>query len=99
MGTLEAVLLSANSGHPPTSRHGIAVEPQGPQSLSRVLILRAEPGRLGSLRRAGLLPHNPFWGIKTSFIMHFENPLLGQTVMIMKFPEESSDTVHDPKTH
>lgn len=32
MGTWEAVLLSALSGHPPTSRHGIAVEPQGPVS-------------------------------------------------------------------
>lgn len=37
--------------------------------------------------------------MKTSFILHLENPLVGQTVMIMKFPEESSDTVDDPETH
>ena len=40
-----------------------------------------------------MLAHHPFWDIELSFGMHFENPLVGETLMIMKFPEELFQTL------
>ena len=57
------------------------------QSLNRVLILGSKP------RRLGWPAHHPFWDIELSFVMHFENPLVGETLMIMKFPEELFQTL------
>ena len=38
-------------------------------------------------------------GERTGFVMHFENPLEQQTLMIMEVPEGSSDPVGNPEVH